>query len=109
MFSTWKTLVFHVVNRGFPYGKLYTIFHVENIQFQYRGCRSEYQRIDSAIMQAGIRNPDGELVAIPRALSRFLRRGHSRMPAAKACLVGPAVRPWLSRGESARAGRALIT
>lgn len=58
-------------------------------------------------MRAGIRNPDGELVAIPRALRAFPRRGHSRMPAAKACLVGPAVRPWLSRGESARAGRAL--
>ena len=58
-------------------------------------------------MRAGIRNPDGELVAIPRALSRFLCRRHSRMPAAKACLVGHAVRPWLSRGESARAGRTL--
>ena len=59
-------------------------------------------------MRAGIRNPDGELVAIPRALRAFPRRGHSRMLAAKACLVGLAVRPWLSCGESARAGRALV-
>ena len=60
-------------------------------------------------MRAGIRNPDGELVAIPRALRAFPRCGHSQYASGKSLPCGPCraalARLWRIRAGRARSGR----